>query len=447
MNFESADTRIEPLTGFYQCLGLLPLLLAAFVSGDYSFFKDSIFLPLYSGYLSFFIGIFDLIVLTSILFRFLTRKNSLHLTFLIMGFFISLLTDITLIFHHPVFHSQIGFIYDNRQLIVLLYLFRSLSLCYFLAVSALLKAMNCNKNSLIYLLGLLPWAMIMGCFMVFYYFPHMTIWHKINPRVIFYTSVSVGYLFFILSSVYFFGLEDSFGLGLLLFALCMFTSMQFGMHGIHFEDRAWNMMLSTQIVGSFLAILCILKNAYDRVKLLIHYSNMVYEKSISDPLTGIYNRGFFIDTLRKQINEHPNKPLTLCIADIDHFKSINDTFGHVSGDRVIQNVAALLVTTVGDQGTVARIGGEEFAILLTDQSQQAAGDTAARIMSNVRQLPAVISEQHQHKISISLGIYHAASQQSELNILSRADEALYYAKSHGRDRCVAYSDIPTSRKV
>lgn len=440
MKFESVEKRNSAATGWKLCLMLLPVIAVIYFVAPTLDLKITNFPPLYATCLFLFNLVFDLIVIVFCFFRFLTRKTPACILFLLAGFLISFATDIAILFYHPVYDGGDGFVYQNKQIIVVLHLFRMAALCYFMLVAAALKIKSCRNISTALLLPLLPGLLL--CLAFVFHGEITVLLHSLNlhPRVIYYNMTNAGYLLFVLIVCYYIGFHDSFWSGLILFSLFMFTSLQYGSHGIHFEDREWNIMLTVQTVGYFITILLFLKNIYDRLKVSINYSEIIYEKSITDPLTGIYNRGYFIETLRDYIALNKQQSLALFIIDIDHFKSINDHLGHGTGDSVIQLIAGELTALIDSRGVVARIGGEEFAVMLPGIAENEARQLAASILDNIRSRPPVGGNDFSQQLTVSLGMYFSRYHHEELSLLSRADEALYYAKRNGRDRYASWKE-------
>ena len=127
-------------------------------------------------------------------------------------------------------------------------------------------------------------------------------------------------------------------------------------------------------------------------------------------------------------------PLTLAVLDIDHFKSVNDTWGHKAGDKVLKAVAEVCGNNIRSADFLARFGGEEFVLLLPDTRL----DQALKALENLR---GIIEECHFHysdqsvPITISIGMAEFRGEDSTETVFKRADEALYAAKSDGRNRC------------
>jgi diguanylate cyclase (GGDEF)-like protein len=134
------------------------------------------------------------------------------------------------------------------------------------------------------------------------------------------------------------------------------------------------------------------------------------------------------------------------MIDVDHFKSVNDRFGHAVGDQVLRAVADICRSNKRESDILARIGGEEFAILLPETHTHAAHSFAQRLCEEVRKrLPAIDGEMHQ--VTVSIGIASATPGTSGVEALLReADQALYEAKHTGRNRvCVSKSQV--ARKI
>ncbi|MGE3140142.1 MAG: diguanylate cyclase [Thermoleophilia bacterium] len=163
----------------------------------------------------------------------------------------------------------------------------------------------------------------------------------------------------------------------------------------------------------------------------------------TDALTGLANRRAFDERFPAALAEAqaPGRPLSLILMDIDHFKRVNDTFGHEAGDLVIRELAVRLagVSRAGD--LVARVGGEEFAWVVADLGAEATARTAAaRLMAAVRSRPFPVAG----AVTISAGIAEARDGDDGAALRRRADEALYAAKRAGRDRVVVEPEEPRS---
>jgi diguanylate cyclase (GGDEF)-like protein len=158
----------------------------------------------------------------------------------------------------------------------------------------------------------------------------------------------------------------------------------------------------------------------------------------TDTLTGINNRRFLFEIAEREFNVamRYRPPLCMLMFDVDHFKQINDTFGHLMGDRVLQQVTQVVLTEVRSADVIGRYGGDEFVILLPHTSAQEALPLAARIHASVATI-RMPTDKGALVVTISLGIaqtIHEASQPDTVeNLFLRADQALYAAKQAGRN--------------
>lgn len=160
------------------------------------------------------------------------------------------------------------------------------------------------------------------------------------------------------------------------------------------------------------------------------------ERSETDPLSGLLNRGGFEARAELALRDAARRarPLSLVITDIDHFKAINDTFGHACGDRVIVTFADLLKSTAADHHAVGRIGGEEFAVILPGTNLLAARLFAEAVRSGFAMQPVDSLPDDRH-ITASFGVAELLPGEVMSELFARADGALYAAKNDGRN-CV-----------
>jgi diguanylate cyclase (GGDEF)-like protein len=180
--------------------------------------------------------------------------------------------------------------------------------------------------------------------------------------------------------------------------------------------------------------------AYNRVRSQL--ASMV----LTDPLTGCLNRRGFDQALAREVarSARAGSDLALLALDLDHFKMINDTYGHIAGDEVLRAAGALLIQAGRAGDVVARTGGEEFAVLLPDTSAAGAFQFASRLCEIVRAhtFPAPAPGADPIRVTTSIGVVAGAPQlDGDFAALfsARADIALYAAKRSGRDRVRAWS--------
>jgi len=170
----------------------------------------------------------------------------------------------------------------------------------------------------------------------------------------------------------------------------------------------------------------------------------VRHMSVHDPLTNLFNRKMLFDRLEEEISrsERSEKPLSMAMIDIDYFKKINDSYGHMAGDMVLKELSKLLKSSVRKIDTVARFGGEEFTILLPGATIENGVTVMERIRLSIEKHPFPIDEEgNTISITISIGgsTLYPADHVNKTTLIKAADEALYQAKVNGRNR-ICHSD-------
>jgi diguanylate cyclase (GGDEF)-like protein len=172
--------------------------------------------------------------------------------------------------------------------------------------------------------------------------------------------------------------------------------------------------------------------------------NGLCELSLKDPLTGLGNRRHFIATLERAIEvvARSGESILLLLLDIDHFKHINDTHGHLAGDQVLQAVAACLSHCIRPMDAVARYGGEEFAMILPNCRPNCGRAVAERVRHLIESLSIPVTPLANLHITVSIGGAYAPEWVRSTTDLwiERADQQLYRAKADGRNR--VFLDLP-----
>lgn len=162
-----------------------------------------------------------------------------------------------------------------------------------------------------------------------------------------------------------------------------------------------------------------------------------------DPLTGTFNRRYLDSRLEEEISRarRSGLPLSALMIDLDHFKDVNDLYGHLVGDQVLLHVSSLIVSQVRINDMVVRYGGEEFVVIAPDSSLEDVVRLAERLLEHLRGHEVVLSGGESVKVTASIGAAQLEGQEVRSAFLRRADDALYEAKRSGRDRlCVARPD-------
>jgi diguanylate cyclase (GGDEF)-like protein len=162
-------------------------------------------------------------------------------------------------------------------------------------------------------------------------------------------------------------------------------------------------------------------------------------RSSVDPLTGVWNRSVFFARLEEEVARarRHQMPLTVLMIDVDHFKRVNDTHGHATGDRVLAELATKISDSLRVGDVAARYGGEELSVLLPHTALDAAAIVAQRVVSVSRTVTIVGGE----NATVSVGVAQFDGQETADALVARSDAALYAAKREGRDR-VAKADAP-----
>jgi two-component system, cell cycle response regulator len=181
---------------------------------------------------------------------------------------------------------------------------------------------------------------------------------------------------------------------------------------------------------------------------LLRVQTALQFESAHDHLTGLWNRGAIMDLLHRetQRSERTGEPLGIMMADLDHFKRINDSYGHQTGDAVLREVARRLLASVRNYDYVGRYGGEEFLIVLGNSPAAALKITAERMRLCISRHP-VETDAGAIAVTVSLGLVseQAAVEMKGEGFLRAADSALYSAKRNGRNRVESASGMDQSR--
>ena len=235
-------------------------------------------------------------------------------------------------------------------------------------------------------------------------------------------------------------------LNLLRFGFLLFNLAQTDSH-LHHDPSMAAMTLFLPMVSIFM-VFSYIQLTYERTELdLKQAEQRAQELARRDVLTNTWNRRHAEETAQREVTRarRGGQPLSLILLDIDHFKSINDCYGHLVGDEALKAVAAECQQTVRAEDVVARWGGEEFLILLPDTGLQGASELAERLRHALSLLIIDVADQQPPpRITASLGVVCLSPDESFEELVARADKALYLAKDAGRNRVVATNadDLP-----
>ena len=201
------------------------------------------------------------------------------------------------------------------------------------------------------------------------------------------------------------------------------------------KEAAWQELCreAEQILKPTLRLAEQIANAYDEIRQQTNHL-MSFTEVRTDPLTRVSNRRGLDETLQSMLAlmERYDQPFSIAIFDIDHFKQVNDSKGHLHGDRTLQAVARILDDSVRDSDVVARYGGEEFVVVMPHTNLQNACLFADRVRHTVETSLGV---------TISGGVTSALDGDNAQSLLSRADAALYSGKAAGRNRIFRHTGI------
>jgi diguanylate cyclase (GGDEF)-like protein len=170
----------------------------------------------------------------------------------------------------------------------------------------------------------------------------------------------------------------------------------------------------------------------------VHYHEEIYRLMTVDGLTQIFNRRYFNEALEREVNraKRYDRALSLLTFDIDHFKKVNDTYGHLAGDSMLRIIAAAVKSRLRREDIFARTGGEEFAVLLPEVPIDGARITAEKVRAVVEATP-VKHDQDTLRCTVSVGVAALSRDDaSPEDLYKRTDERLYEAKQAGRNRVV-----------
>ena len=204
---------------------------------------------------------------------------------------------------------------------------------------------------------------------------------------------------------------------------------------LEWRKRAW------EIAGGFAGMLLLYSLALRAHLITVRQWYEMSDLAETDPLTGLANRRRLVLDGERELSrcQRNNGQMSLAMVDIDRFKSINDRWGHPTGDRVIQALANAMTASARKQDVVGRIGGEEFVIILAETDWQGASIKAEKLRETVQNEASALSDDKQTvRFAISIGVATLGSEdKSFADLLARADKALYMAKNNGRNQVVA----------
>lgn len=208
------------------------------------------------------------------------------------------------------------------------------------------------------------------------------------------------------------------------------------------SDRMIDLVMLTLVIGTATFL-----NERTKARALQHLENaqdMLNHLATVDPLTKVFNRRYFFERaqIELELARLRKSRTSILLLDIDHFKKINDTYGHTVGDQILTGMVALCQESLREMDTLARLGGEEFVVLLPETDLSEAQQIAERLRKTLEHTP-IPSDCGPQKVTISIGIMSHPTYGADLpvdQLVQQADQAMYQAKRSGRNRVVAWKD-------
>lgn len=256
-----------------------------------------------------------------------------------------------------------------------------------------------------------------------------------NGRVVWKTSyvtiIISMWLTLLLVNLYFNGLRCDIWNGVSVIAFCAVLYNISLLFMSRYSVSTWYISRTIEVISKLTVMVIFMCHIFSALRVT---KNIAHR----DPLTNIFNRNYFFNELKTQSASAQKTSYCVMIMDIDHFKKVNDTWGHPVGDQVIKTVVSIIGKSIRPNDLLARVGGEEFGVLLTETDTESAKVLAERIRANVEHLTGDNPE-YAIPLKVTISIGAVVTQGNALNpneIYRMADNALYEAKETGRNKIV-----------
>ncbi|MGT8855770.1 MASE4 domain-containing protein [Enterobacter sp. 186315] len=411
--------------------------------------------PLLFPTLTIFLLVFHLFIACFMSMKYWCDRRRVYLVAIALAFSGSMLLMLGTLSSFPAWLNLYQFNVINYNDAMIFYMFRHLMMAVLMIVAAVLYSIRDYPLSRLTHISIVVALIIFTIFMVSFawlYSSHsdklmldlvdnetrhfMVLWsHVINIILIILWVVTLAALMFITR------LRNLFWVGGNFLCICYIVTLCMLLFGGRAEDIAWYRSRLFETAATLLIILVLLYDVFSLYRDSHLKYQQSYQNSIRDPLTRLYNRSYFYDALTQALSAaKASRPVSVIVSDLDRFKRINDTYGHLQGDKVLQFVAHLLMDSVRPQDIAARIGGEEFVLMLTNTSSESAHQVAERIRLKLSSFDKSSTDgQLPEPITISMGVFTATSSQTTPEeCVERADKAMYEAKETGRNRVVVF---------
>ncbi|HGN8722536.1 TPA: MASE4 domain-containing protein [Enterobacter bugandensis] len=435
--------------GCFVVIGILQFLFSKLVDWVPSFS------PLLFPTLTIFLLVFHLFIACFMAMKYWCDKRRLYLIAISFAFAGSALLMVGTLTSFPAWLDLYQFNVVNYNDAMIYYMFRHLLMAVLMIVSALLyPTRNLPLSRLAHIIIVSGSFLFTACMVIlaWLYSSHspflsldlvdnetrqfMVLWsHSINISLIVLWVVTLATLLFITR------VRNLFWVGGNFLCVCYVVTLSMLLVGGHAEDISWYRARLFETVATLIIIFVLLYDVFRLYRDSHLKYQQSYQNSIRDPLTRLYNRSYFYESLNQALGiAKPSRPVSVIVSDLDRFKRINDNYGHLQGDKVLQFVANLLMDSVRPQDIAARIGGEEFVLMLANTSAEDAYQVAERIRLKLSGFDKISSEgQLPEPITISMGVFTATSSSvSAEACVESADKAMYEAKETGRNRVVVF---------
>lgn len=435
--------------GCFVVIGILQILFSKLVDWVPSFS------PLLFPTLTIFLLVFHLVIACFMAMKYWCDKQRLYLIAISFAFAGSALLMVGTLTSFPAWLDLYQFNVVNYNDAMIYYMFRHLLMAVLMIVSALLyPTRNQTLSRLAHIVIVSGSFLFTACvvMLAWMYSSHspflsldlvdnetrqfMVLWsHSINISLIVLWVVTLATLMFITR------VRNLFWVGGNFLCVCYIVTLLMLLLGGHAEDISWYRARLFETVATLIIIFVLLYDVFRLYRDSHLKYQQSYQNSIRDPLTRLYNRSYFYESLNQALDiAKSSRPVSVIVSDLDRFKRINDNYGHLQGDKVLQFVANLLMDSVRPQDIAARIGGEEFVLMLANTSSAAAYQVAERIRLKLSSFDKTTSGgQLPEPITISMGVFTATSSSvSAEECVESADKAMYEAKETGRNRVVVF---------
>ncbi|MGP6135128.1 MASE4 domain-containing protein [Enterobacter chuandaensis] len=435
--------------GCFVVIGILQILFSKLVDWVPSFS------PLLFPTLTIFLLVFHLVIACFMAMKYWCDKQRLYLIAISFAFAGSALLMVGTLTSFPAWLDLYQFNVVNYNDAMIYYMFRHLLMAVLMIVSALLyPTRNQPLSRLAHIVIVSGSFLFTACvvMLAWMYSSHspflsldlvdnetrqfMVLWsHSINISLIVLWVVTLASLMFITR------VRNLFWVGGNFLCVCYIVTLLMLLLGGHAEDISWYRARLFETVATLIIIFVLLYDVFRLYRDSHLKYQQSYQNSIRDPLTRLYNRSYFYESLNQALDiAKSSRPVSVIVSDLDRFKRINDNYGHLQGDKVLQFVANLLMDSVRPQDIAARIGGEEFVLMLANTSSAAAYQVAERIRLKLSSFDKTTSGgQLPEPITISMGVFTATSSSvSAEECVESADKAMYEAKETGRNRVVVF---------